>query len=111
MPHYLLYDEGCSLCVRFQKGIKKWDRRGLIEAVGFSDPRIPQIVPKMNRDQLLNSFHLVFPDGKVLSGNRALPDLLGLLPGLKPVGWLLRCLPGVPQMGDRLYAWIARRRR
>ncbi len=109
-PRYLLYDEECSLCVRFQKAVRGLDRRGLIEPVGFHDPRISRIVPRMTQQELLNSFHLVFPDGRVVSGHRAIPDLLKILPGCRLIGWLLKRMPFTERISERIYIWIASRR-
>jgi predicted DCC family thiol-disulfide oxidoreductase YuxK len=54
--------------------------------------------------------HLVLPDGRVLAGADAAPELLRLLPGK---GWLapLFAVPGVLPIARRVYGWIARRRR
>ena len=107
MAYYLLYDENCSLCVRFMQAVKRRDRRGRIEPVGFQDFRIPTIVPLMTRGELENSFHLVFPDGKVKSGPQAMPHLLELLPSMRLVGWLLRIVPGSEKISEWIYARIA----
>lgn len=106
-PYFLLYDGECRLCVGFANEVRRRDRRGRMELVPFEDPRIPSIVPGMSGETLRNSFHLVSPDGRVVSGANAMPDLLSLLPGWKPAGWLLRRLPGAPWLSERLYAWIA----
>ena len=111
MGYYLLYDENCSLCVRFMQEVKRRDRRGRIVPVGFQDPRIPTLVPSMTREKLENSFHLVLPDGTVKSGPQAMPSLLGLLPGLRLVGWLLGVLPGSKGISELVYARIAAHRR
>ncbi len=110
MIYYLLYDEDCSLCVKFQRGIHRFDRRNRIETMGFHDPRIKTIVPTMTQEELFGNFHLVLPDGSVKSGNRALPDLLKILPGWKWAGWLLQHLPPVQWLSDRVYLWIARQK-
>jgi len=111
VAHYLLYDDACSLCVRFKETIQRWDRRRAIDPVPFTDFRIPKIVPRMTRGQLENSFHLVFPDGRVESGDRAIPSLLALLPGGKPIAWLLRILPSGKWLCEKTYAWIVSRRK
>ena len=108
---YLLYDDDCPLCLHFQEWVQRRDRHHIIEPVGFKDARIPKIVPQISAERLQKSFHLVMPDGKVLSGSRAMPTLLGLLPGWKIVGWLLRVLPGANIVSDRIYRWIASHRK
>lgn len=107
---HLIYDENCPLCIRFLDEVKRRDRVGRIEPVGFEDPRIRQLTPGMTEEQLRRSFHLVFPDGRVVSGSRAVPALLKLLPGGKVPGWLLEHLPGSAWLSEKLYAWIATHR-
>jgi len=111
MPYHLLYDEECALCVQFQQEIARWDVHRRITPVGFKDPRIGSLVPRMNRDQLQSSFHLVLLDGSVLSGPRAMPTLLRLLPGLRWAGWLLTWLPFGGWLSDRIYARIVSHRK
>jgi predicted DCC family thiol-disulfide oxidoreductase YuxK len=108
--YYLLYDEDCSLCVRFQAGVKKRDKWDRIETVGFMDPRIAELAPGLSREELVNDFHLVLPDGRILSGSRAMPVLLSLLPKWNLVGWLL-FLPVARGLSDRIYLWISKRRK
>ena len=108
--HFLLYDEHCSLCVRFKEAVQRRDRQGRIEPVGFEDPRIPRLVPGIPQERLRSSFHLVLPEGRLLSGHRALPELLSLLPGGSLPAWFLRHAPGAPWLSKRLYAWIAEHR-
>ncbi len=107
MPYYLLYDNDCSLCVRFRERIRRWDKNSRIEPVGFDDPRIPSLVPRMTRAELENSFHLVFPDGTVRSGANAFPDLLEQLPRWKWLGWFLKKMPGSARLSDWIYGKIA----
>ena len=107
--HLLLFDDECPLCVRFQEGVKRRDKEGRIEPVAFGDPRIGRIAAGMSREQLRSSFHLVRPDGTLVSGHRALPELLRLLPGWRLAGLLLR-LPGAGKLSEWAYRWIARRR-
>ncbi len=111
MKYYLLYDDLCSFCRRFLDWVARRDKEGLIEPVGFRDPRLPQITPSLTGEKLFGSMHLVFPDGKILSGHRAMPKLLGLLPGLAWLAWLLKILPGADWLSGRIYDWIAIHRR
>ena len=53
--------------------------------------------------------HLAMPDGRVLAGGRAVPEILRLLPRGRWVAWVFR-LPGVAWVTDRVYAWVAARR-
>ena len=105
----LLYDDACSLCEAFKERVKERDRRNLLVPIPFSDPRIREMAPQLTAEELTKSFHLVFPDGRVVSGARAIPELLELLPGHKPLAWLLR-LPGAGWLSEKVYLWMASRR-
>jgi predicted DCC family thiol-disulfide oxidoreductase YuxK len=108
--HYLLYDEQCSLCQRFRDWVVRQDRDKRIEPVGFQDPRVSQIAPGLVGEKLFGSMHLIGPNGQIVSGHRAVPQILKLLPKL---GWLGRCIemiPGSDWVSEKLYGWIAAHR-
>lgn len=53
--------------------------------------------------------HLALPDGRVLAGGRAIPEILRRLPGWRWVAGLFG-VPGIAWLVDRVYAWVAVRR-
>ncbi|OLE37755.1 MAG: hypothetical protein AUG00_07290 [Candidatus Rokubacteria bacterium 13_1_20CM_2_70_7] len=57
----------------------------------------------------LTAMQLVLPDGRVLSGADAVPEILARIPRWR---WLVRLfdLPGVRPLSRRVYAWVARNR-
>ena len=57
----------------------------------------------------MTAMQLVLPDGRVVGGADAVPELMRRIRGL---GWLTAvfALPGVRPVARRLYAWIARNR-
>jgi len=77
----------------------------------LKDPRTREIIPQMSEELLFKSFHLVFPDGSVKSGHQAIPELLKLLPGLGWMGHTLKVVPGAGKLSERIYTWMATRRR
>jgi predicted DCC family thiol-disulfide oxidoreductase YuxK len=107
----LVYDGDCGFCRRSVDLLRRWDRDQRIALVPFQDEarvaafgiRLPALAAAM---------HLVLPppDGRVLAGADAVPELLRLLPGKGWLAWGFR-VPGVRAVARRLYAWIARRRR
>ena len=105
----LLYDGNCAFCRAWVGRIRRWDRSNRIEylfaGARASRPDLPQL-----SDEAVNAaMHLVLPDGRVLGGGRAIPELLRLLPG----GWipgLLFYIPGVAWLAGLGYGWVARRR-
>ena len=104
---YLVHDGGCELCRRLGQWVQRSDRRGRLRAVTFDDPLAGQLLSSLPRDQWPYTFHVVQPDGRVISGDAALPILVGLMAGWGPLAWLLRC-PGVGRLaGVALYRWLA----
>jgi len=65
--------------------------------------------PQVTEEACLTAMQLVLPDGRVLSGADAVPDLLRRIRGW---GWVAGVfgLPGIRPIGRRIYAWIASNR-
>jgi predicted DCC family thiol-disulfide oxidoreductase YuxK len=106
--HILLYDDECSFCSWAVGKVLAWDRRGRIRAVpiqGAAGERLLADVPSETR---LDSWHLVTPGGRVLSGDAAAAEELArVLPGGRPLAALFHSLPGAT---ERAYRWVAAHR-
>jgi predicted DCC family thiol-disulfide oxidoreductase YuxK len=65
--------------------------------------------PQIGEAACLAAMQLVLPDGRVLTGADAVPELLRRIRGL---GWLAAvfALPGMRPLARRVYGWIARNR-
>ncbi len=108
-PAVLIYDGACPIC---QGGII-WVQRhafpGQFEFLPCQSPERRTRFPWMAEEACLEALQLVFPDGRVLAGDTAIPEILRRLRGWR---WLARLfgLPGVGVLAPRLYAWVARNR-
>ena len=105
----LIYDGECGLCRDAVELLRRWDREHVLRFVPFQDGAAVArfgIAPPA----LAAAMHLVFPDGRVLPGADAAPELLRLLPGKRWLAWWFR-VPGAMPLARRVYAWIAARRR
>jgi len=102
----LVYDDACGLCRKFAALAQKWDVRGKLKEVGFSDPRIRSYAPGLSLEKLRESFHLILPQGQVFTGAEAVPYLFRLLPGGGPFAWLLENMPGSRWILGRLLSVI-----
>jgi predicted DCC family thiol-disulfide oxidoreductase YuxK len=73
--------------------------------LGVTRRRFPQVT----ETACLTAMQLVLPDGRVLSGADAVPELMRRIRGW---GWVvgLFALPGVRPVARRIYAWIASNR-
>src|SRR6266852_4002208 len=65
--------------------------------------------PWMDERTCLQAMQLILPDGRVLAGDAAIPEILRRLRGWR---WLVQAfrLPGMELLAPRLYAWVARHR-
>ena len=108
-PVALIYDGGCPLCRGGMRWVERRALRGQFEFIPCRSPERRQRFPWMADETCLEAMHLVFPDGRVLAGDRAIPEILRRLRGWR---WLagLFDLPGARWLAPRLYRWVARHR-
>jgi predicted DCC family thiol-disulfide oxidoreductase YuxK len=106
----LIYDGDCAMCRASALWLmRRALSRGALEILpcrsGARRARFPHIA-----DQLcMSAMQLVLPDGRVLAGADAVPELLRRIRGW---GWVAAAfdVPGMRPVARRLYAWIARYR-
>jgi predicted DCC family thiol-disulfide oxidoreductase YuxK len=105
----LIYDGACGFCQRSVDLVRRWDREQRITLIPFQDhARVAAFAIPL--PALAAAMHLILPDGRVLAGADAVPEILRLLPGKGWWAWAFR-VPGALPLARRLYGWIARRRR
>jgi predicted DCC family thiol-disulfide oxidoreductase YuxK len=103
----VFYDEDCGFCRWATGRVLAWDRRDRIRAVALADPEAERLLPGMDRERLMASWHVLGPDGRVWSAGRAVAPLLRLLPAGAP---LAAVAAAFPRITDHLYDWTARHR-
>jgi predicted DCC family thiol-disulfide oxidoreductase YuxK len=103
----VLYDADCGLCRWATDRIVRWDRKGRLRAVPLQASEADRLLGSMDPARRTTSWHLVSPDGVVRSAGAAVPPLLRLLPGGRP---LAAAAERLPRTTDRAYAWIVRHR-
>ncbi len=105
----LIYDGECGLCRAAVATLTRWDRERRIALIAFQDrERVARF--GIGLPALAAAMHLVLPDGRVLAGADAVPELLRRLPNRRWLAWAF-ALPGSRPLARRVYAWIAARRR
>lgn len=107
MAAVILYDRDCGFCRRSLARILDRDRHGRLRPVALQDPEAEVLLPRMEEERRLASWHLVTDDGVVHSGGAAAGPLLRLLPHGRPAA---RVLERFPRATDRVYRWVARNR-
>lgn len=105
--HALLYDDDCGFCKLCVRALLKLDRNERLRPVAIQGDEGQRLLTEVPADRRLESFHLVTPGGKVLSGGAAADPLARLLPG----GSLpARAFARYPGPTDSAYRWVARNR-
>ena len=106
----LIYDGECAMC----RASALWIMRramdsGALEILPCRSSPHRARFPHVSDEQCMTAMQLVLPDGRVLAGADAVPELVRRIRGL---GWLatLFALPGARPLARRFYAWLARNR-
>jgi predicted DCC family thiol-disulfide oxidoreductase YuxK len=106
----LVYDADCAMC----RASALWLMRramaaGQLEILPCrSGPRRARF-PQLTEEQCMRAMQLVLPDGRILEGADAVPELLRRIPRWRWAVPLL-ALPVVRPVSRRAYAWIAANR-
>lgn len=104
----MLFDGGCGLCKGVASVVVHLDLFGRIEPMDVVHdwPRIAERFPFLSREKCLTDMHVVKPDGSVATRFRAYRHLAWQMPATWLIAPLLY-IPGVPQVGDRVYGYVA----
>ncbi|HLJ93147.1 MAG TPA: DUF393 domain-containing protein [Gemmataceae bacterium] len=105
----VLYDGHCTLCTRGARKLLALARPGAVEAVNFQEPGALVPFPGLTHEACMQAMILVAPDGRRFRGFEAAVRAVATRPVL---GWIAYTyyLPGIRQLCDRLYAWVAANR-
>lgn len=105
----VLYDGHCRFCKAQMKNLLALARPGAIEPVSFQDEGVLERFEGLTYDACMEAMHLVTPAGRVYRGMEAAARALVTRPVLGLFAWGYY-VPGVRQLLDAIYGWIARRR-
>ena len=109
-PAVLIYDGDCPMCRASAMWImRRALSRGELEILPCRSETRRARYPDISEEACLTAMQLVLPDGRVLAGGDAAPEILRRVRGW---GWVasLFSLPGARPIARRVYAWIARNR-
>jgi predicted DCC family thiol-disulfide oxidoreductase YuxK len=107
----VLYDGQCAFCRKSVSILKRLDWGHHLTFQDCRDAsKLPATEPPLQPDRLIEEMHLVTPDHKgVYAGFRAFRWIAARL----PMTWALvplMYLPGIPQLGQKIYLWVAKNR-
>lgn len=105
----LVYDGHCPICQGGMRWVERHALPGRFEFLPCQSAERSRRFPWMSETACLEALQLVLPDGRVLAGDRAIPEVLRRLRGWRWVAMMFR-LPGMGLVAPRVYGWVARNR-
>ena len=104
----VLYDRDCGFCRWTLARMLAFDRSRRLRPVALQDPEAARLLPGIEEQRMLDSAHLVLPDGRVYSGGEAVAPLLRVLRGGRLLAGVAEATTGLSRVA---YGWVAGHRR
>jgi predicted DCC family thiol-disulfide oxidoreductase YuxK len=105
----LIYDGECPFCRRAAAWALQHARANILEILPCQNEERERRFPEITRAQCMAAMQLVMPDGRVYSGEDALPPLMERMKGWHWVARVLRW-PGIRHVSPAAYRWFANHR-
>jgi predicted DCC family thiol-disulfide oxidoreductase YuxK len=105
----VIYDGNCGLCQGSVAWLARRAVRGRFEFLPCQAAERRARFPWMEERACLEAIQLVLPDGRVLNGAGAIPEILRRLRGWRRLAPLFG-VPGVDLLARVVYRWVARHR-
>lgn len=105
----LIFDGSCPICAGTVKWIDENEFEGSFEMLPCQSESMSERFPGINRGECMRAMQLVLPDGTVLAGEKALPEIFARLKAYRVFAPLFR-MPGAGALSRIAYRWFADRR-
>lgn len=115
----VFYDGACPLCAREIGFYQNRQGADTVTWLDVSALGAAVVSPGLSKDQAMARFHVLGPDGKLLSGGAAFAQLWRVLPGFRllgrigqtaPAAWILKhAYNGFLRFRPRLQTWFRAR--
>ena len=102
----LIYDGECPVCRKAVAWITENMRRGAFETIPCRSGEARKKFPFIEQAVCMKAMQLILPDGEVLSGEKALPEIVKRLKRYSPAAALFD-LPGAEILARSFYRWFA----
>lgn len=105
----LIYDGECSVCRTAVEWVRSRAQPGSLEYLSLHSGDVARRFPLLDPAACKRAAHLVMPEGSVLIGEQAAPEIFDRIPGCR---WAARCLrlPGARILSGIAYRFLASRR-
>jgi predicted DCC family thiol-disulfide oxidoreductase YuxK len=105
----IIYDGNCPVCTGTVQWLRDKGLAGSFELLECQSEQRRMMHPEVNRAECMRAMHLVLPDGTVLVGEKALPEIVSRLKGYRLAAPVFK-LPGAAALSRIAYRWFADRR-
>jgi predicted DCC family thiol-disulfide oxidoreductase YuxK len=105
----LIYDGNCPVCGATVDWIRENARKGEFEYLPCQSLERKERFPRIREAFCMDAMQLVLPDGVVLAGEKALPEILKRLRRYGSLSSFFN-LPGAEGVSRSFYRWFADRR-
>lgn len=105
----LIFDGNCPVCSQSIKWIQGHARRNAFEMLPCQAESRKERFPSIGEDACMQAMQLVLPEGEVLSGAEAMPEILKRLRRFSSAAVFFG-LPGARTFARIFYRWFADRR-
>ncbi len=105
----LIYDGNCPICSNTVAWIKEHERKDAFEMLPCRSEDRKKRYPFMEEATCMQAMQLVLPEGTVLAGEKALPEIIKRLKRYRAAAGLFK-LPGSNIIARVFYRWFAKRR-
>jgi len=105
----VIFDGACPICSNTVAWMQEHEEAGSFEMLPCQSESLGKRFPSVEYSACMRAMHVVLPDGKVLAGEEALPDIFKRLKGFHFASTLFK-LPGAKTLSRVFYRWFAERR-
>lgn len=105
----LIYDGSCPICTGTVAWIKEHEQKDAFEMLPCRSEDRKNRYPLMEETTCMQAMQLVLPEGTVLAGEKAMPEIFKRLKRYRAAAGLFK-LPGSNTIARAFYRWFANRR-
>lgn len=105
----LIYDGNCPVCGKAIEWIRENEKKGSFETIPCQAAEARRRFPFVEEADCMSAMQLILPDGTVLPGEKAMPEIVKRLRRYGPAADVFS-LPGAEILSGAFYRWFADRR-